>query len=132
MRATDLKFLVADDFTTMRRIIVGLLRESGFSDTVEADNGQSAFRQVKRVDANYFIISDWNMPIWTGLDFLTAVRADPVLSMTPFLLVTAEAKRENILTAVHAGADGYIVKPFTAVTLKNKLLQILAKRGIEV
>ncbi len=130
MLAKELTFLVVDDFSTMRRIVVSLLRECGYAKTAEAEDGVQAMRLVENGDIG-FIISDWNMPNMTGLELLSTIRAHPQKRQTPVLLITAEAKKENIVQAVHAGADGYIVKPFSAVTLHEKLTKIFAKYGIE-
>ena len=123
----SLTILVVDDFSTMRRIIVSLLRESGFGKTLEAEDGQQALQLLHRHDISA-VISDWNMPHMNGLELLQAVRAEANLQHMPFLMVTAEATKENIVLAAKAGADGYIVKPFTADTLKEKLDKVLARR----
>jgi two-component system chemotaxis response regulator CheY len=130
MKASELTFLVVDDFATMRRIIVSLLRQNGYMKTLEAEDGVHALRLLGRQEVG-FIVSDWNMPNMSGLELLRAVRAQESLHGTPFLMVTAEAKKDNIVEAARAGADGYIVKPFSADTLRDKLLNIFAKRGIE-
>ena len=122
----DMKILVVDDFSTMRRIIKNLLRELGFNNTVEADDGQTALPILKRGGFD-FVITDWNMPGMNGLDLLRNLRADPELSTLPVLMVTAERKRENIVLAAEAGVNGYIVKPFTASTLKDKMERIFAR-----
>ncbi|MBC7501758.1 MAG: chemotaxis response regulator CheY [Herminiimonas sp.] len=126
-------FLVVDDFSTMRRIISGLLKELGHSHIREAEDGQKALNmlRVHQDDAMAvtFVITDWNMPVMDGLVLLQTIRADARLSHLPVLMVTAEAKKENIIAAAQAGADGYIVKPFNAATLKEKLDKISAKRG---
>lgn len=121
-----MKILVVDDFSTMRRIVRNLLTEIGFSDIQEAEDGKSAL--VKLQSAKYdFLVTDWNMPGMTGLDLLRAVRADPKLSALPVLMVTAEAKRELIVMAAEAGVNGYIIKPFTAISLKEKIEKIFAR-----
>lgn len=130
MHAKEITFLVVDDFSTMRRIVVSLLRECGYAKVSEAEDGLQAMRFVENCDIG-FIISDWNMPNMNGLELLSAVRANPAKKHIPVLLITAEAKKENIVQAVHAGADGYIVKPFSAATLHEKLTKIFAKYGIE-
>lgn len=120
----NLKFLVVDDFSTMRRIIRNLLRELGFLNVEEAEDGAAALRKLR--ESNFdFVVSDWNMPNMDGLTMLQSVRADEELKQIPVLMVTAEAKKENIIAAAQAGANGYIVKPFTAATLDEKLNKIL-------
>lgn len=120
--------LVVDDFASMRRIVVGLLREAGFIHITEAEDGASALRKL---EAGQFqlVVSDWNMPNMSGLELLKAVRQSESHAQIPFLLVTAEARKENIVEAARAGADGYIVKPFTAVTLSEKVDVILRRKG---
>lgn len=120
------KFLVVDDFATMRRIVRTLLKELGFESVDEAEDGASALAKLKSGTFD-FIVTDWNMPNMNGLDLLKAVRANPELSKLPVLMVTAEAKRENIIAAAEAGASGYIVKPFTAAILDEKLRRIFDK-----
>ena len=126
MSDNNLKFLVVDDFSTMRRIVRNLLKELGYSSVEEAEDGGAALAKLKR-DTFDFVISDWNMPGMDGLQLLQAVRADPSLSALPVLMVTAEAKKENIIAAAQSGASGYIVKPFTAATLDEKISKILEK-----
>jgi len=121
--------LVVDDFSTMRRIVGNLLRESGFGHVTEAEDGVEALRKLQAGNFE-FVVSDWNMPNMTGLELLKAVRNSPDLKNTPFLLVTAEARKENIIDAAQAGPDGYIVKPFTAATLSEKIQTILKRRGV--
>jgi two-component system, chemotaxis family, chemotaxis protein CheY len=123
MAQSNLKFLVVDDFGTMRRIIRNLLKELGFSNVDEAEDGVDALAKL-RGDRFDFVISDWNMPNMTGIDLLRNIRADEELKTLPVLMVTAEAKKENIIAAAQAGASGYVVKPFTAVTLDEKLKKI--------
>ncbi len=118
-----MKILIVDDFSTMRRIIKNLLRDLGFQNTHEADDGSTALPMLRTGDFD-FLITDWNMPGMTGIDLLRAVRAEERLSAMPVLMVTAEQKREQIVEAANAGVNGYIVKPFTAVTLKEKLEKI--------
>lgn len=125
----DIKILVVDDFSTMRRIVKNLLKELGFSHFDEADDGATAWPMVQTGKYD-FIVSDWNMPQMTGLQLLKNVRADAKLKETPFLLITAEAKRSQILEAAQAGVDGYIVKPFTAATLNEKIQKIFQRRGV--
>jgi two-component system chemotaxis response regulator CheY len=119
-----LKFLVVDDFSTMRRIVRNLLKELGFNDVDEAEDGVVALQKLQTGNFD-FVISDWNMPNMTGIELLRAIRANPALKHLPVLMVTAEAKKENIIEAAQASANGYIVKPFTAVTLDEKLNKIL-------
>src|SRR5689334_24104231 len=119
----DLKFLVVDDFSTMRRIVRNLLKELGFTNVDEAEDGVVALQKL-RAGSFDFIVSDWNMPNMTGIELLRTVRQDPALKHLPMLMVTAEAKKENIVEAAQAGASGYIVKPFTAATLDEKLNKI--------
>lgn len=122
----DMKILVVDDFSTMRRIIRNLLRELGFNNTVEADDGQTALPMLRKGGFD-FVITDWNMPGMNGLELLKSMRADPELATLPVLMVTAERKRGNIVLAAEAGVNGYIVKPFTASTLKEKMERIFAR-----
>lgn len=121
----DLRFLVVDDYSTMRRIIKNLLQGLGFSNITEAENGNMALPILKAGNID-FVITDWNMPEMPGLDLLKAIRADEQLKKLPVLMVTAEAKREQIVEAAQAGVSGYVVKPFTAEVLKQKLDKILA------
>ena len=123
-----LKFLVVDDFSTMRRIVRNLLKELGFTNVEEAEDGAVALDKL-RAGKFDFVVSDWNMPNMDGLTLLQSVRADPNLKGLPFLMITAEAKKENIIAAAQAGASGYIVKPFTAGTLSEKLNKIFEKMG---
>ena len=126
---TSLKFLVVDDFSTMRRIVRNLLKELGFTNVEEAEDGAVALARLKQGGVD-FVVSDWNMPNMDGLTLLQNVRADPKIKGLPFLMITAEAKKENIIAAAQAGASGYIVKPFTAATLQDKLEKIFEKIGI--
>jgi two-component system chemotaxis response regulator CheY len=119
----NMKILVVDDFSTMRRIIKNLLRDLGYNNTAEADDGKTALPVLQSGNFD-FVITDWNMPGMSGLDLLKAVRADPKLASLPVLMVTAESKRDQIIEAAQAGVNGYIVKPFTAATLKEKLDKI--------
>nr|WP_207161361.1 chemotaxis response regulator CheY [Rhabdochromatium marinum] len=118
-----MKILIVDDFSTMRRIIKNLLRDLGFNNTSEADDGSTALPMLKN-GAYEFLVTDWNMPNMQGIELLKAVRADERLKDLPVLMVTAEAKREQIMEAAQAGVNGYIVKPFTAETLKEKIDKI--------
>jgi two-component system, chemotaxis family, chemotaxis protein CheY len=122
----NMKILIVDDFSTMRRIIKGLLHELGFNNVAEADDGSTALPQLQTGQFD-FLITDWNMPGMPGLDLVKAVRADPKLAPLPVLMVTAEAKREQIVMAAQAGINGYIVKPFTANTLKEKIDKIFER-----
>ncbi|MES2207173.1 MAG: chemotaxis response regulator CheY [Pseudomonadota bacterium] len=124
----NLKFLVVDDFSTMRRIIRNLLKELGFSNVDEAEDGAVGLQKL-RSGSFQFVITDWNMPNMTGIQLLRAIRAEATLRTLPVLMVTAEAKKENIIEAAQAGANGYIVKPFTAATLDEKLGKIFDKMG---
>lgn len=119
----NLRFLIVDDFSTMRRIVRNLLKELGFSNADEAEDGAIALQKLKTGGFD-FVISDWNMPNMDGLALLQAIRADEALKKLPVLMVTAEAKKENIVAAAAAGANGYVVKPFTAATLDEKLNKI--------
>jgi len=121
-----MKILIVDDFSTMRRIIKNLLQDLGFTNTQEADDGNTALPMLKSGDFD-FLVSDWNMPGMTGIDLLRAVRADPNLASLPVLMVTAESKREQIIEAAQAGVNGYVVKPFTAATLKEKIEKIFER-----
>lgn len=126
MANPNIKFLVVDDFSTMRRIIRNLLKELGYTNVDEAEDGAIALNKLKGGDFE-FVVSDWNMPNMDGLTLLQHIRTDPALANLPVLMVTAEAKKENIIAAAQAGASGYIVKPFTAVTLDEKLAKIFEK-----
>lgn len=119
----NMRVLVVDDFSTMRRIIKNILRQLGFTNIVEADDGTTAW-DVLNKDKIEFIISDWNMPQMTGIELLRKVRASEEFSDLPFLMVTAEAQQENILEAVQAKVSNYIVKPFTAEVMKQKIDKI--------
>lgn len=122
----DIKILVVDDFSTMRRIIKNLLRDLGLTNVHEADDGQTALPILKQGGIE-FLITDWNMPGMSGIDLLRTVRADPKLRHIPVLMVTAEAKREQIIAAAQAGVNGYVVKPFTAAVLKEKIDKIFQR-----
>ena len=121
-----MKILIVDDFSTMRRIIKNLLRDLGFTNTFEADDGNTALPMLKDGDFE-FVVTDWNMPIMQGIDLLKEIRKDPELKHLPVLMVTAEAKRDQIIEAAQAGVNGYIVKPFTAGTLKEKLDKVFER-----
>lgn len=118
--------LIVDDFATMRKVIRNLLKQVGYENIMEADNGEAGLAVLKshKID---FVISDWNMPVMTGLELLKAVRADADIGKTPFLMVTAEALKENVVAAVKAGVSNYIVKPFTAEVLNEKIEKIVEK-----
>ncbi|WNM56795.1 chemotaxis response regulator CheY [Candidatus Nitrospira allomarina] len=122
---TGIKVLVVDDMSTMRRIVKNVLRQIGFSDIVEAENGQDALTKLKAGGFG-LVVSDWNMPVMQGIELLRAVRADTELKTLPFLMVTAEAQKENLIEAVQAGVSNYVVKPFTAEVLQGKLEKIFA------
>ncbi|OSN59065.1 Chemotaxis protein CheY [Pseudomonas syringae pv. actinidiae] len=121
-----MKILIVDDFSTMRRIIKNLLRDLGFTNTSEADDGLTALPMLQS-GAFDFLVTDWNMPGMTGIDLLRQVRADDRLKSLPVLMVTAEAKREQIIEAAQAGVNGYVVKPFTAQALKEKIEKIFER-----
>lgn len=122
-----MKFLVVDDFATMRRIIRGILRELGYTDVEEAEDGVDALRRLRTEPGYTFVISDINMPNMNGFDLLKALKAEEKLKHLPVLLVTAEARKEDILHVVQSGAAGYIVKPFTVATLEEKIKKIMQK-----
>lgn len=123
-----MKILVVDDFSTMRRIIKNLLKDLGFTNVQEADDGSTALPMLQQGDFD-FVVTDWNMPGMQGIDLLRHIRADDSLKHTPVLMVTAEAKKEQIVAAAQAGVNGYVVKPFTAATLKEKLEKIFERLG---
>lgn len=122
----EMKILVVDDFATMRKVVKNLLKQAGFENVLEAEDGVAALRLLKSQKID-FIISDWNMPNMTGLELLKAVRSDQDLTATPFLMVTAEALQDNVVAAVKAGVSNYIVKPFTAEVLNEKISKIMEK-----
>tara|TARA_Y100001960_G_C14190294_1_gene594656 strand:- start:210 stop:605 length:396 start_codon:yes stop_codon:yes gene_type:complete len=124
----NMKILVVDDFSTMRRIIKNLLKDLGFSNIQEADDGSTALPMLQQGDFD-FVVTDWNMPGMQGIDLLRNIRADEKLKHLPVLMVTAEAKKEQIVAAAQAGVNGYVVKPFTAATLKEKLDKIFERLG---
>ncbi|HEY8354959.1 MAG TPA: chemotaxis response regulator CheY [Methylophilaceae bacterium] len=128
MADPNTKFLVVDDFSTMRRIIKNLLKELGYVNVDEAEDGAMGLAMLRNGKYD-FVVSDWNMPNMDGLTMLQHIRADPKLASIPVLMVTAEAKKENIIAAAQAGASGYVVKPFTAATLDEKLTKIFEKIG---
>lgn len=123
-----MKILVVDDFPTMRRIIRNLLKDLGFENVDEAEDGVMGLEKLR--NGNFeLVVSDWNMPNMDGLVMLQNIRQDPALAKLPVLMVTAEAKKENIIAAAKAGANGYVVKPFTAATLEEKLNKIFEQIG---
>lgn len=122
----DIRFLIVDDFSTMRRIVRNLLKEIGFGNADEAEDGAAALHKLKSGSFD-FVVSDINMPNMNGFQLLSAVRGDDALKSLPFLLVTAEARKEDIITAAQAGASGYIVKPFTKAVLEEKVNKIIEK-----
>ena len=124
----NMKILIVDDFSTMRRIVRNLLKELGYTNVEEAEDGALALQKLRGGGFN-FVVSDWNMPNMDGLQLLQSIRASAELRSLPVLMITAEAKKENIIAAAQAGANGYIVKPFTAATLNEKLSKIFEKIG---
>ncbi len=124
----NIKILVVDDFATMRKVVRNLLKQGGYENVVEAEDGIAALRVLKSQKID-FVISDWNMPNMTGIDLLKAMRADSEIGKTPFLMVTAEALQDNVIAAVKAGVSSYIVKPFTAEVLNEKITKIMEKIG---
>lgn len=122
----NMKILVVDDFSTMRRIIKNILKEIGYSNVDEADDGSTALEKLKGGNID-FVVTDWNMPNMPGIELLKAIRQSPELKHTPVLMVTAEAAKENVITAVQAGVNNYIVKPFTAAALKERIDLIIEK-----
>jgi len=129
MTPEDLKILIVDDFSTMRRIVRNLLKEIGYNNADEAEDGAVALGKLRNGNFN-FVVSDINMPNMTGFELLQAIRADATLKHLPVLLVTAEAKKEDIVLAAQMGASGYIVKPFTKATLEEKFNKIVAKMSV--
>ena len=122
----NMRILIVDDFSTMRRIVKNLLNDLGYSNTAEADDGHTALAALRAAPFD-FVVTDWNMPGMTGIDLLRAIRADDRLKTLPVLMVTAEAKREQIIEAAQNGVNGYIIKPFTAQTLEEKLGKIFER-----
>jgi two-component system chemotaxis response regulator CheY len=129
MADKNIKFLVVDDMPTMRRIVRSILKELGFDNVEEAEDGADGLNKLRAAKFD-FVISDWNMPNMDGLEMLKAIRADDGLKSLPVMLVTAEAKKENIIEAAKAGASGYVVKPFTASVLEEKMTKIFEKVGL--
>ncbi len=124
LNTPNMKILVVDDFPTMRRIVKTLLKQNGFSNVIEAEDGLKAYAILQGTNDIEMIVSDWNMPNMTGLELLKTVRSDPKVKHLPFLMITAEAEKENIIEAVKAGVSNYVVKPFTGQTLKEKMNKI--------
>lgn len=122
----NMRILIVDDFSTMRRIVKNLLNDLGFTNTAEAEDGIAGLAAL-RASKFDFVITDWNMPSMTGIELLREIRADAHLAKMPVLMVTAEAKREQIIEAAQAGVNGYIIKPFTAATLQEKLNKIFER-----
>lgn len=123
----DQKILVVDDFTTMRKLIRNVLKEIGFNQVYEADNGAAAL-DLLRSEKIGLVLTDWNMPAMTGIELLQAIRREPACKDIPVLMVTAEGNKENVVEAIKAGADNFVVKPFTAETIREKIEQIFRKR----
>jgi len=126
---TDLKFLIVDDFSTMRRIVRNLLKEAGFGNADEAEDGVAALQKLQNGGFD-FVVTDINMPNMNGFDLLKSIRADGALKALPVLMITAEARKEDIVLAAQSGASGYIVKPFTKATLEEKVTKILQKHSL--
>lgn len=122
----NIHILIVDDFSTMRRIVKNLLSDLGFFNTAEADDGTTALAELRKGPFD-LVITDWNMPGMPGIDLLRQIRADPALARIPVLMVTAESKREQIIEAAQAGVNGYVIKPFTAATLSDKLAKIFER-----
>jgi two-component system chemotaxis response regulator CheY len=128
MTTENIRFLIVDDFSTMRRIIRNILKEIGYANAEEAEDGQAALVKLRASEFD-FVVSDINMPVMNGFELLQSIRADEALKGLPVLMVTAEARKEDIVTAAQSGASGYIVKPFTKATLEEKVQKILLKSG---
>ena len=124
----NIRILIVDDFSTMRRIVKNLLNDLGFTNTTEADDGTTALVALKKASFD-LVITDWNMPGMPGIDLLREIRANPEMATIPVLMVTAEAKREQIIEAAQAGVNGYVIKPFTAATLGDKLAKVFERIG---
>jgi two-component system, chemotaxis family, chemotaxis protein CheY len=122
----SMKILIVDDMSTMWQIVKNILKQVGFFNTEEAENGQEALQKL-RVDSYGLVVSDWNMPVMTGIDLLRAIRADEKLKSVPVLMVMAEAKKEDLIEAIQVGVSNYIVKPFTAETMQEKLTKMFGK-----
>jgi two-component system, chemotaxis family, chemotaxis protein CheY len=126
---SDIKFLIVDDFSTMRRIVRNLLKEAGFPNAEEAEDGVAALQKLRSMPFQ-FVVTDINMPNMNGFELLTQIRADAALKSLPVLMITAEARKEDIVMAAQGGASGYIVKPFTNATLEEKVGKILQKHAL--
>ena len=126
MTDSAMKILVVDDFSTMRRIVKNCLKQLGYTNIEEAENGDQAFNRLQSGDIQ-FVVSDWNMPVMDGLALLAKVRGDDALKDTPFLMVTAEAEQDKVVSAIKAGVNNYIVKPFTPETMREKIDKIFQK-----
>ncbi len=124
--ARKIKILVVDDFSTMRRIVKNLLKQIGYENIEEAEDGEQAYAKLKN-EKYQFVVSDWNMPNMTGIELIKKVRSDPELKDLPFLMVTAEAEKEKVVEAIKSGVNNYIIKPFTAEILKEKMEKIFEK-----
>jgi two-component system chemotaxis response regulator CheY len=130
MKNTDQHFLIVDDMAAMRRVVMGLLKDLEYVNMIDADDGSTGWKILEGGTVTVtFVITDWNMPVLDGIGLLKKIRATPKLAHLPVLMITAEAKKENVITAAEAGADGYIVKPFTAAVLDDKIRKILARRA---
>ncbi|RLA95294.1 MAG: response regulator [Deltaproteobacteria bacterium] len=127
MGGEAMKILIVDDFATMRKILKNILKELGYTDLLEAEDGQAALEILRREKVD-LVISDWNMPNMDGLSLLKAIRSDEALKDTPVLMVTAEAQKQNVLEAVKAGVNNYVVKPFTPEVIQEKISKIFASR----
>jgi two-component system chemotaxis response regulator CheY len=128
MADQEMRFLIVDDFQTMRRIVRNILRQLGFVNCEEAEDGEQAYMKLKGGGFD-FVISDWNMPRVDGITLLKRVRSDPALKDMPFLMVTAEAEKDKVIEAIRSGVSNYVIKPFTAEVLKEKMDRILEKLG---
>ncbi len=128
---SEMKVIIVDDFVTMRRITKTLMKQLGYTNMVEAEDGKQALDMLQKDSSIEFVISDWNMPNMTGLELLQAVRADEKLKKLPFLMVTAEAEQENIMAAVKSGVSNYVIKPFTALTLQDKLAKVFVTHAVK-
>jgi two-component system chemotaxis response regulator CheY len=128
MPKPEINILIVDDFPTMRKIVKSVLKQLGYQNVAEAEDGQIALNMLKHNPHIEFVVSDWNMPNMTGIELLKAVRADPKLKHLPFLMVTAEADKDNIVEAVKSGVNNYIVKPFNAATMKEKIEKIFTAK----
>lgn len=123
----NMRILVIDDFQTMRRIVINLLRQLGFTNVIEAADGAQGFEKLEEDSEIALVISDWNMPNMSGFELLQKVRSSEKFKTIPFIMVTAEGKRENVIAAVQAGVSNYVVKPFNAATLKEKMVKVIGE-----